>query len=132
MTIQYEVASSVHYDEFISVLKKSGLSERRPVDEPERIQKMLKHANLFITARDNGRLVGIARSLTDFSFICYLSDLAVDRAYQSQGIGRELMRMTSEEAGCRSILLAAPAVVEYYKHCGFKLLDNAFDFTPNI
>lgn len=127
--IEYEITLEVGYDEFIAVLRSSGLAERRPVDEPERIQKMLKHANLFVTARDQGRLVGIARALTDFSFICYLSDLAVDKAYQGQGIGRTLMEMTKERAGCRSILLSAPAALDYYKHCGLHALDNAFDFS---
>lgn len=127
--IEYEIVSKVEYDEFITVLRNSGLAERRPVDEPDRIEKMLKHANLFVTARDKGQLVGVARSLTDFSFICYLSDLAVDKAYQGQGIGRTLMALTKKHAGCRSILLSAPAALDYYKHCGLNALDNAFDFS---
>ncbi len=127
--VQYEVVDNISYDEFVSVLRSSGLDARRPVDEPERIRKMLDHANLFVTARDKGRLIGVARALTDFSFICYLSDLAVDKAYQGQGVGKKLMALTKTHAGCRSILLSAPAALDYYRHCGLRALDNAFDFS---
>lgn len=127
--ITYAAVSKIGYEEFIGVLQSSGLAERRPVEDPERIHKMLVHANLFITARHGGRLIGIARSLTDFSFICYLSDLAVDRTFQRQGIGTALMVLTKKHAGCQSILLSAPAARSYYTRQGLRLIDNAFDFS---
>ena len=129
MPIVYSVDDKITPEEFIGVLQRSGLAERRPVDQPEAIQKMLDNANLIVSARDNGILIGIARSLTDFAFICYLSDLAVDKSYQSKGIGRQLMSLTKNKANCRSILLSAPASMDYYQHIGIQHLDNAFDFT---
>lgn len=103
---------------------------RRPVDDLPRIQKMLDHANLTITAWDGEKLVGIARALTDFSFCCYLSDLAVDKAYQRQGIGKELVRRVQEAIGEESmlLLLAAPEAREYYPHIGFQKVDRAWGF----
>jgi ribosomal protein S18 acetylase RimI-like enzyme len=101
------------------VLINSTLGERRPVDDPERLQRMIDHGNLTITARHNKRLVGISRSLTDFSFCTYLSDLAVDVAYQKKGIGKELIRLTVLAApDARLILLAAPAAINYYPKIG--------------
>src|SRR6516162_8243413 len=85
--------------EFIDVLRRSTLAERRPVDDPETIRGMLEHADVIVTARAGGLLIGISRAITDYHFCTYLSDLAVDLAYQRQGIGRELVRRTHEAAG---------------------------------
>jgi GNAT superfamily N-acetyltransferase len=108
------------------LFRASGI--RRPVDDLPRIQKMLDHANLTITAWDGERLVGIARSVTDFSFCCYLSDLAVDRAYQRQGIGKALIDQTRQAIGPGTMLLliAAPEAMEYYPHIGFDKMDRAW------
>jgi predicted N-acetyltransferase YhbS len=95
--ITYQIEKNLTAEEFIDVLNKSTLGERRPVDEPERILKMLEHGNLIITAREKNVLIGVARSLTDYLFCTYLSDLAVDQAYQKQGIGKELIRLTKLE-----------------------------------
>ena len=114
--------------EFIDLLVRSTLAERRPVDEPETIQGMLEHASLIITVRDGGQLVGVSRAITDFSFCTYLSDLAVDRAYQRRGIGKELIRQTHEAAGLSTmlILLAAPLAREYYPHIGIQAHDSCW------
>lgn len=117
--ITYKIENDLGIEEFRQVLVASTLGERRPIDETERLQKMLQHANLIITARKNGNLVGVARSLTDFAFCTYLSDLAVDKAYQKQGIGKELIRQTKLAAPqTKVILLAAPAAVDYYPKIG--------------
>ncbi len=124
----YRREGSVQVEEFIDVLRRSGLAERRPVEDQARVASMLRNANLIVTARDEGRLVGVARSVTDFSYCCYLSDLAVDKAYQKGGIGKELMRVTHAEAGegCMLLLLSAPAAMEYYPRVGFRKVENAF------
>lgn len=125
--ISYGVENDLSADEFIAVLQRSALGERRPVNDPARIAAMLSHGNLILTARDNGNIVGVARSLSDFSFCTYLSDLAVDRDYQRKGIGKELIRRTwlvAPEA--KLILLAAPAAVHYYPHIGMKRHEHCF------
>lgn len=81
-------------EEFIGVLRRSGLAERRPVDDPARIAAMCANANVIICARANGLLVGVTRSMSDFAFFCYCSDLAVDRAYQKRGSGHALLEAT--------------------------------------
>jgi Acetyltransferase (GNAT) family len=85
--INYQIEEKLAIEEFRDVLVRSTLGERRPIDDPERLGKMLEYGNLIITARENGKLIGIARSLTDFLFCTYLSDLAVNEAYQKMGIG---------------------------------------------
>ena len=106
---------------FIDLLHRSTLAERRPVDDAETIAGMLANADLTVTAWDGELLVGVARSVTDFTYCCYLSDLAVDVAYQRQGIGIELIAQTQAQLGprCNLILLAAPAAADYYGHIGF-------------
>lgn len=115
-------------DAFIDVLCRSTLAERRPVDDPETIRGMLANAGVIATARIDGRLVGISRAVTDFSYCTYLSDLAVDQAYQRRGIGRELIRKTHEAAGRHTllILLAAPRAREYYPHIGMTGHDSCW------
>ncbi|MBN8785822.1 GNAT family N-acetyltransferase [Elizabethkingia anophelis] len=125
--IKYQIENDLGVDEFIQVLRNSTLGERRPIQEIDRIAKMLEHGNLIVTARDNGKLVGVARSLTDFIYCTYLSDLAVDEKYQKQGIGKELIRQTKlETPRAKLILLAAPKAIEYYPKIGMKQSDRCF------
>ena len=113
---------------FIDVLRRSTLGERRPIDDPETIRGMLEHADVIVTARADGRLIGISRAITDFSYCTYLSDLAVDEGYQRRGIGRELIRRTHEAAGRQThlILLAAPKARGYYPHIGMTIHDSCW------
>ncbi|MCF8278554.1 MAG: GNAT family N-acetyltransferase [Flavobacteriales bacterium] len=117
--IHYSIHDSVTLDEFRAVLVNSTLGERRPIDNEETLTNMLAHANLIATARKDGRLIGIARSLTDFHYCTYLSDLAVDTNHQKTGIGKELIRLTKEATPkAKLILLSAPKAVNYYPKIG--------------
>lgn len=115
---------------FVDILERSGLAARRPVADRARIAAMLAGASLIVGARDDeGRLVGVARSLTDFSACCYVADLAVDAAYQRRGIGGELVARTHAEAGGAAItllLLSAPSALDYYPKIGLARLANCF------
>lgn len=127
--VTYADEPGLDADEFIAVLETSGLAERRPVRDPHRIGRMIEHAAIMLVARDGeGRAIGIARSITDFSYCCYLSDLAVDTAWQGRGVGRELIRRTQAIAGpeCALILLSAPAAMGYYPKISLEKADNAF------
>jgi predicted N-acetyltransferase YhbS len=118
--LDYRTGNDLDLDQVIALYRASTLGDRRPVEERERMRAMLERANLVVTAWDGARMVGIARSLSDFAYCTYLSDLAVDVAYQRQGIGRELIRRTRELGGRASVLLfAAPAAVDYYPRVGF-------------
>lgn len=131
MGIRYELSRAITEAEFVDLLRRSTLAERRPVDNPICITAMLSHGNLLCTAWDGDRLVGVARSLTDYQYCCYLADLAVDRAYQKQGIGRELIRLTQSRLGksAKLILLAAPKAEDYYARLGFELHRSAWSIS---
>jgi predicted N-acetyltransferase YhbS len=130
--IDYKIEKDLTVEEFQTVLIKSTLGERRPVDDLERLQAMLTNADIIVTARDNGKLVGIARSITDSVYCTYLSDLAVDEAYQKMGIGKELIRQTKLAASkAILILLSAPAAVSYYPKIGMTPFENCY-FLKNI
>ncbi|MEJ2479823.1 MAG: GNAT family N-acetyltransferase [Acidihalobacter sp.] len=122
MDIEYRINAPVGADEFIELLRASSLGERRPVDDRACMEGMVANANLMVSAWAGDVLVGIARSMTDFHYACYLSDLAVRRDYQRNGIGKRLQTLTQEALGpnCKLILLAAPAANAYYEHIGYE------------
>jgi ribosomal protein S18 acetylase RimI-like enzyme len=121
MNIEYKINEEITTDQFIELLESSTLDERRPVEDRECIAGMISNSNLIVSAWINGSLVGISRSVTDFHYVCYLSDLAVSEKYQGLGIGRKLQSITQEQLGprCKLILIAAPAANTYYEHIGF-------------
>ncbi|MFF3650337.1 GNAT family N-acetyltransferase [Streptomyces sp. NPDC002181] len=121
------VGASLDVAEVTALYRASTLGERRPVEDVERFTRMLAGANLVITARLDGRLIGIARSITDGSYVTYLSDIAVDAEYQRRGVGRDLIRATREAAPqAKLVLLSAPAAVTYYPHLGFSRHESAW------
>jgi GNAT superfamily N-acetyltransferase len=128
MEIEYSHDRTITMEQFIDVLERSTLGQRRPVEDRERISSMLLHANLVCTAWHGDLLVGVSRSLTDFSYCCYLSDLAVDLKFQRKGIGKKLMRITKDQLHpqCKIILLAAPKAEGYYPKIGFALHPSAW------
>ena len=126
MPIEYKTGLTPAAAEVIGVYESSGIN--RPTGDTQRIADMYKNSNLIVTAWDGPLLVGVSRALTDFCFCCYLSDLAIRKEYQEQGIGKELIRLTKEHIGprCMLLLLAAPTAMEYYPKIGMDKLDNAF------
>jgi len=120
--IVYRSDAPISVAQAIDVYRRSTLGERRPVDRPDIFASMLKHANLMISAWHGEDLVGIARTLTDFGYVAYLADLAVDVAWQRRGIGRRLVQETRARLGreCMIVLLAAPAANDYYARLGFE------------
>ena len=121
MSIDYRINAPITTDQFIDLLERSGLGERRPIHDRECMEGMIANSNLIVSAWENGVLIGIARSMTDFHYACYLSDLAVCRSRQKSGVGRQLQIITQNQLGprCKLILIAAPAANAYYEHIGF-------------
>lgn len=126
MEIIYELDVVPPVDAIIDLYESAGLN--RPTKDKERIAKMYKHSNLIATAWHDGQLVGISRSLTDFCYCCYLSDLAVRNYYKCAGIGKRLVELTKERIGEETmlLLLAAPEALTYYPKIGFEKVENGF------
>jgi GNAT superfamily N-acetyltransferase len=128
MDIDYRINEKISATEFVDLLKKTSLGCRRPIEDILIIQGMLDHANLTITAWFNNQLIGIARSVTDYHFCCYLSELAVDETIQAKGIGRRLIKLTKEalSPNCMLVLLSAPQAESYYPKVGFDAHNSAW------
>jgi ribosomal protein S18 acetylase RimI-like enzyme len=127
--LKFSLARTVSVDEFRSLLLRSALSARRPVDDLDCLRGMLDNSDIVATCWSKNLLIGIARSITDFSYGCYLSDLAVDVDFQKQGIGTQLISLTQSILGphCKIIVLSAPAAVDYYRHIGLnRILQPGF------
>ncbi len=132
MDIAYRVNHPITTEQFLTVLGRSTLAERRPIADRDCIDGMVRNANLTVTAWDGGELIGVARSVTDFTYACYLSDLAVDVAYQRTGVGRELVDRTRAALGprCRITLISAPAAAAYYPKIGFVANTRCWELPP--
>lgn len=129
--IKRENGADVDVNEVVAVYRSSGLGERRPIADAERMAAMVRNANLILTCRVGGELVGIARSISDFSYVTYLSDIAVSRAHQRSGVGRALIDATRKEAPqAKIVLLSAPAATDYYPHIGFTRHNSAWTLNP--
>jgi len=120
--IDYKINTPISLEQFLLLLENSTLGERRPVHDHECLKGMLENSNLVVSAWNGDTLVGIARSVTDFHYACYLSDLAVDENYQRMGIGLRLQQLTQEklETHCKLILISAPAANDYYPAIGYQ------------
>jgi predicted N-acetyltransferase YhbS len=131
-TVERVEGSSLDLDEVLGVYHASGLGERRPVEDTARMAEMVRRANLVLVARDAaGALIGIARSVSDFAYVTYLSDIAVVRDEQRSGVGRALIDATRKEAPtAKIVLLSAPAAAEYYPHIGFTQHHSAWVLNP--
>ena len=121
MNIQYESIKTLEIEAFIDILKRSSLGKRRPIDDKACIEDMIAHADIIVTATSDGVIVGVARAISDFSYVCYLSDLAVDRDFQAKGIGKKLIEQVRKQLAptCKIVLLSAPSATEYYPKVGF-------------
>jgi predicted N-acetyltransferase YhbS len=126
MRITYQFNLSPLIEDIIDLYKSSGIN--RPIDDIDRIAQMYAHSNLVVSAWDEDKLVGIARSLSDFCYCCYLSDLAVREEYKKQGIGKKLIALTKEKIGDQTmlLLLSAPAAMDYYPKLNFEKVENGF------
>lgn len=133
MSIEYKINELVSTDQFIELLEHSTLGERRPINDRDCMEGMISNSNLTISAWDSGKLVGIARSMTDFHYACYLSDLAVSKDHQKCGIGKKLQIVTQQQLGpkCNLILIAAPAANSYYEHIGYTSVPGCWGLGRN-
>ncbi|OMP74802.1 MULTISPECIES: GNAT family N-acetyltransferase [unclassified Chitinophaga] len=126
MHIHYKTDTVPATADIIELYDNAGL--KRPTEDAGRIAEMYKNSPLVVSAWDGEKLVGVARSLTDYCFCCYLGDLAVNKDYQMAGIGRQLVALTQEVIGPKTmlLLLSAPTAMEYYPKIGMTRLNNAF------
>ena len=128
MNIEYKLSPNITSSEFVEVLKNSTLGERRPIDDLKTIQGMIENADIIVSAIIDNKIIGVARAVTDFNYCCYLSDLAVDKQYQKQGIGKKLISKVQEQLNdkCKIILLSAPDATQYYPKIGFTQHNSAW------
>lgn len=126
MPIQYEINENINPELFRQLLMDADMGEQRPVNDLHCIKGMVENSNLIISAWRGDQLVGVARSVTDFHYCCFLSDLVVHKGFQKQGIGKQLQVLTQErlDEHCKLILIAAPATEDYFQHVGYEVVDQ--------
>ncbi len=125
--ISFQVESALRLIEFQSILEDSGLSARRPMEDPLLLEQMLLGSNLLITARSEGQLVGFLRGLSDFCYRSFIADLAVAHSFQRKGIGRQLIQVARNQApDARLILFSAEDALPFYEKLGFHLHERCY------
>jgi N-acetylglutamate synthase-like GNAT family acetyltransferase len=124
--IEYQHNLPLDPADVIRVFESSGIT--RPTKDVVRIARMFASSNLVISAWSDGILVGVCRALTDYSYCCYLSDLAVDCNFQKSGIGKELIQRVRTVIGeeVALILLSSPGAMSFYPTAGFAKVENGF------
>ncbi len=132
MNIVYQQESSFNLAEMLTLYRASGIN--RPLEDSERMAVMLASANLLITARHNGQLLGLARCLTDKAYVVYICDLLVDKTVQQQGIGKALLAAVQHACGpqVQLLLRSAASAMQYYPKVGFTAVNNAFDIQRQL
>ena len=126
MKISYLINPDLKPKEVSALFTNSGI--KRPAKDIPRIKRMIENANLIICAKDGKNLVGILRAVTDFSYCCYVSDIAVDKKYQRLGIGKKLVKAAQKTLGNKVmiLLLSAPEADSFYSHIGMENIQNAW------
>jgi ribosomal protein S18 acetylase RimI-like enzyme len=127
-SIDFRAGNNLDLDQVIELYRASTLGERRPLADRKAMSAMLIHASLIVTAWEGEKMVGLARTLTDFLYVGYLSDLAVHEEYQRRGIGKGLIAQTRRFMGPKAklVLVAAPKAVDYYPKIGFSKIESAW------
>ena len=122
MDIEYRDDANIDACQAIDLYRRTSLGARRPVDRPDIFRGMLENAQIVVSAWQGSRLVGLARTLTDFTYVAYLADLVVDADFQRLGIGKQLIAETKQRLTpeCMIVLLAAPEANDYYSKLGFE------------
>ncbi len=129
--ISYQVEKNLSLEEYIFILNDSSLGNRRPMHDPEHLNKMIQGSNLLVTVRKDGQLIGFLRGLSDFCYRCFIADLAVAKSYQGKGIGREILKFTRSLAPeARLILFAAEDAEPFYQKLGFKPHEHCYQLKP--
>lgn len=130
MAITYQTEPNLEVADFINLLERSGLAERRPIQDIDRITKMIQGAQIMLTARRDGELIGMARAITDWSYALYCSELCVAKDAQGLGIGKALLAETAKLAPNvkNHFLLSAPNSVSFYEQAEYAKHPAAFLF----
>lgn len=104
------------------LLEESALAHQRLIKGADAVQQMLEQSNLTATAWVGGRLIGMARAITDFQQVCFLADLAVSEEFQLKAIGTTLQALIQQQLGeyCQLVTLALPKSNRYYPKLGFQ------------
>jgi GNAT superfamily N-acetyltransferase len=129
--ISIQVEKNLSLEEYIFILTDSGLGKRRPMHDPDHLNRMIHGSNLLVTAREEGQLIGFLRGLSDFCYRCFIADLAVANNHQRKGIGREILKFTRSLAPeARLILFAAEYAEPFYQKLGFKPHEHCYQLKP--
>ncbi len=120
--------------EYIDFLKRTDLGSQYPKERfEERISKLVDNVSISLVARnEDGRIVGVLFGLTDYAYWLYVTDLGVDREYEGQGIGSQLMRTAHDLAGGKKdiavYLIANENAIPFYEKLGMQKSNEVMQY----
>lgn len=121
-------------EEYIDFLKRTNLGSQYPKERfKERISNLVKYVSITLVARnESGLIVGVLFGLTDYAYWLYVTDLGIDRNYERQGIGKQLMKAAHNKAGGEKdiavYLIANEEAVPFYEKLGMKRANDVMQY----
>jgi ribosomal protein S18 acetylase RimI-like enzyme len=128
VSIVYAQEQDLSVADYVAVLDSTYMRDLRPLTNTPRIARMLAGANLIVTARENGEVLGLARCISDMAWVAYCAELAVKESAQGRGIGRGILDTCYDllGPGMGLILAAEPQAVGFYERIGMQRLKAGF------
>ncbi len=125
---RFEVKTSSELDaqDILKLFEQAGIS--KPNWSIDRMQRALKGSSVIVTAWNENELIGFGNAITDFAWIAYLSQLAVNPQFQGMGVGRKLLDLMRSELGEEVTLVvhSAEKASDFYQRAGFEPYSNVF------
>ncbi|USD66844.1 GNAT family N-acetyltransferase [Vibrio sp. SCSIO 43136] len=119
MEISIQISKEIEQSEVIGLYKANGWSS---AEVPEKLLPALLNSDTLVTARKDGKLIGLGNAISDGYLVVYYPHMLVDPRFQGFGVGRKMMElMQSKYKNFHQQMLTADGeAVDFYRALGFE------------
>lgn len=118
MKIDYASYNEISEEEVIALNEANSWSSAK---KPKTLMAALRNAHSLVTARVEGRLIGLGNAISDGYLVVYYPHLLVHPEFQGQGIGKEIVKRLQEryQDFHQQMLTADGDAIGFYEKLGF-------------